>query len=91
VSNVSHGASIITTESIICVEELDLKAYYSDRFVLPLHAGHRFPIEKYRLLRQRIVEAALIAPDELQESPAATDAEILRVLATIQFALRSVG
>ena len=35
-----------------------MKAYYSDRFVLPLPAGHRFPMQKYRLLRER-VEAEL--------------------------------
>lgn len=31
-----------------------LKAYYSDRFVLPLPAGHRFPMQKYRLLRDLV-------------------------------------
>lgn len=30
-----------------------LKAFYSDHFVLPLPAGHRFPMQKYRLLRER--------------------------------------
>ncbi|WPX33547.1 histone deacetylase [Actimicrobium sp. CCC2.4] len=36
-----------------------LKAFYSDHFVLPLPAGHRFPMQKYRLLRER---AASVAP-----------------------------
>ena len=36
-----------------------LKAFYSDHFVLPLPAGHRFPMQKYRLLRER---AAGVAP-----------------------------
>ena len=31
-----------------------MKAFYSDRFVLPLPDGHRFPMTKYRLLRERI-------------------------------------
>lgn len=31
-----------------------MKAFYSDRFVLPLPVGHRFPMDKYRLLRERI-------------------------------------
>jgi acetoin utilization deacetylase AcuC-like enzyme len=31
-----------------------VKAFYSDRFVLPLPDGHRFPMTKYRLLRERI-------------------------------------
>lgn len=48
-----------------------LKAFYSDRFVLPLPAGHRFPMQKYRMLREA-VSAAL--PDVVfEEAPAATD------------------
>ena len=31
-----------------------MKAFSSDRFVLPLPEGHRFPMAKYRLLRERI-------------------------------------
>ena len=31
-----------------------MKAFYSDHFVLPLPAGHRFPMPKYRLLRDRL-------------------------------------
>jgi len=35
-----------------------MKAIHSDRFEPPLPAGHRFPMDKYRLLRER-VEAGL--------------------------------
>ena len=31
-----------------------MRAFYSDQFVLPLPAGHRFPMAKYRLLRERL-------------------------------------
>lgn len=31
-----------------------MQAFYADHFVLPLPAGHRFPMPKYRLLRERI-------------------------------------
>ena len=31
-----------------------MHAYYCDHFVLPLPPNHRFPMEKYRLLRQRV-------------------------------------
>lgn len=49
-------------------------AYYSDHYVLPLPPGHRFPLEKYRLLRDRV---ALELPRvRLQEAPAASDAEL---------------
>jgi len=48
-----------------------VKAYYSDHFVLPLPAGHRFPMAKYRLLRERI--AAELPGIDLQVPEAATD------------------
>lgn len=31
-----------------------MRAFYSDQFVLPLPGGHRFPMAKYRLLRDRL-------------------------------------
>ena len=33
-----------------------MRAYYSDQFVLPLPPGHRFPMAKYRLLRDRLAQ-----------------------------------
>lgn len=53
-----------------------MHAYSSDRFVLPLPPGHRFPMAKYRLLREA-VEAAGVAT--LAGAPAATDEQLLRV------------
>jgi acetoin utilization deacetylase AcuC-like enzyme len=50
-----------------------MQAFHSDHFVLPLPDGHRFPMQKYRLLR----EAAEAEPGlRLQEAPAATDGEL---------------
>lgn len=44
-----------------------MRAYYSDRYVLPLPEGHRFPMAKYRLLRERVAtelpEVKLREPD----------------------------
>jgi acetoin utilization deacetylase AcuC-like enzyme len=34
--------------------QLSVDVFYSDVFVLPLPAGHRFPMDKYRLLRERV-------------------------------------
>jgi acetoin utilization deacetylase AcuC-like enzyme len=56
-----------------------VKAFYCDHFVLPLPDGHRFPMEKYRLLRERVLETGLVAPEDLRVPHAATDEEILRV------------
>ena len=51
-----------------------MQAYYSDHFVLPLPEGHRFPMAKYRLLRDRV--AAALPGVRLMEAPAATDGEL---------------
>ena len=55
-----------------------VKAFYCDHFVLPLPDGHRFPMEKYSLLRERVLAAGVVAPEDLIVPPAATDEEILR-------------
>lgn len=51
-------------------------AWYADHFVLPLPETHRFPMDKYRRLRERV--AAELPDIVLCEPPAATDAELLR-------------
>ena len=51
--------------------------YYSDQFVLPLPDGHRFPMAKYRMLRDRI--AAELPAIALHEAPAATEGELALV------------
>jgi acetoin utilization deacetylase AcuC-like enzyme len=56
-----------------------MKAFYHDHFALPLPPGHRFPLAKYRQLRQRAVDEGVLSPDQLQVSPPATDSQLLRV------------
>jgi len=51
-----------------------LKAFYTDHFVLPLPAGHRFPMEKYSRLRDLVSDLNGV---ELIEAPAASDTQIL--------------
>jgi acetoin utilization deacetylase AcuC-like enzyme len=54
-----------------------MRAFYSDQFVLPLPAGHRFPMAKYRLLRERL---ALEVPDvTLAAAEPASDGELALV------------
>ena len=43
-----------------------MQIFYCDQFVLPLPEDHRFPIAKYALLRQRILDTGLVEKDELQ-------------------------
>lgn len=51
-----------------------MQAFYADHFVLPLPAGHRFPMEKYRLLRDRI--AAELPQVRLAEALPASRGEL---------------
>jgi acetoin utilization deacetylase AcuC-like enzyme len=55
-----------------------MNIFYSDTFVLPLPEGHRFPMEKYAMLRQRVVDSGIVVPHSLQVPPAATDELLLR-------------
>ncbi len=55
-----------------------MKVFYSDHFVLPLPEGHRFPMTKYSILRERIAGSSVCGPNELREPEAVTDEEILR-------------
>lgn len=51
-----------------------VQAFHSDHFVLPLPEGHRFPMLKYRMLRDRV--AAELPEIETAEAPAAVDSEL---------------
>jgi acetoin utilization deacetylase AcuC-like enzyme len=50
-----------------------MKIFYTDHFVLPLPEGHRFPMQKYALLREAV---QTLVPNFLFEAPAATDDEL---------------
>jgi len=56
-----------------------LHAWTSARYVVPLPPGHRFPIEKYERLRQRVLAEALVPPTHLHEPPRATVEQLQRV------------
>ncbi|MBY0230467.1 MAG: histone deacetylase [Gemmataceae bacterium] len=56
-----------------------MKAFVTDMFALPLPAGHRFPADKYRLLRERVDASMLFRPGDLAIPRAATDEQLLRV------------
>jgi acetoin utilization deacetylase AcuC-like enzyme len=55
-----------------------VKVFYSDHFVLPLPEGHRFPMSKYAMLRERVATDGICDPGELRTPRAVTDEEILR-------------
>src|SRR5438309_940351 len=51
-----------------------MQVFYATQFVLPLPPGHRFPMAKYQLLRERL--AAELPALELTHAAAATDGEL---------------
>ena len=53
-----------------------MKVYFTDHFSLPLPPGHRFPIQKYARLRERVAASGL---GELLEPMAVMDEQILLV------------
>ncbi|MEM9412141.1 MAG: histone deacetylase [Planctomycetota bacterium] len=56
-----------------------MKLYYSDHFPLPLPDGHRFPMSKYTLLRERILNTDLSQKCALLTPLAATDQQLTLV------------
>lgn len=51
--------------------------FYTDHFELPLPEKHRFPMAKYRLLREAVQSELARRPGQLQVPDAATDAELV--------------
>ena len=56
-----------------------MKAYYCDHFVLPLPQDHRFPMAKYRLLRERVMTEGIIDSADLREAMPASWADLALV------------
>lgn len=55
-----------------------MKLHYADHFVLPLPPGHRFPMDKYARLRERLQHSQQFDEDDFIVPPATADNEILQ-------------
>ncbi|MCA2997926.1 MAG: histone deacetylase [Rhodocyclaceae bacterium] len=55
-----------------------MKLYYADEFVLPLPAGHRFPMQKYRMLREYLMASGVAAVGDFIVPRATTFTELCR-------------
>lgn len=56
-----------------------LHLWSSSRYVIPLPPGHRFPIEKYALLRERVIAEGLVPAGQVHDPARATRESLLRV------------
>jgi acetoin utilization deacetylase AcuC-like enzyme len=54
-----------------------LQAFYADHFVLPLPSGHRFPMDKYQRLRDRVARELPLV--RMGVAPRASDGELALV------------
>ena len=55
-----------------------MRLFYTDVFVLPLPAGHRFPMEKYSRLRERLLASGEFTPADFHLPHSASDEELGR-------------
>lgn len=56
-----------------------MKLYSTDLFVLPLPDGHRFPMQRYRLLRERLQNSGCFRSEDFCIPPAATPQQLALV------------
>lgn len=61
-----------------------LHCWTSARYTIPLPSGHRFPIEKYAMVRDAVVASGLVRPGELHE-PARASVDALRLVHTERY------
>ena len=54
-----------------------MRLFYTDEFELPLPEGSKFPLGKYRLLRERLMQCGLANEHNLFVPEAATDAQLM--------------
>ncbi len=53
-----------------------MKIFYSDLYELPLPEDHRFPIKKYKMLRNYLIQEKIIESNQLCESPLANHGDL---------------
>lgn len=60
-------------------EPRPLRVFVTDHHVVPLPDGHRFPMGKYRLLRETLQREAVLPAEAFEDAPLVDDAALLRV------------
>lgn len=69
---------------------MPLTVWSSARYGFPLPPGHRFPVEKYALLRERVVTEGIVAAERVLDPAAASD-DVLRLVHTKDYVERFTG
>ena len=58
---------------------MSFTVWSSAKYTFPLPEGHRFPVAKYAMLRERVVSEGIVAADHVLDPAAATDDDLLLV------------
>jgi acetoin utilization deacetylase AcuC-like enzyme len=66
---------------------MPLTVWSSARYTFPLPDGHRFPVEKYAMLRARVIAEGVVPAERVLDPDGATD-EILRLAHTARYVER---
>ncbi|MBI4853660.1 MAG: histone deacetylase [Acidobacteria bacterium] len=61
-----------------------MKVFYTDKYIVELPDGHRFPMNKYRLVRESLLEKGILAIQELYE-PEIVSPEIVTLAHTRKY------
>lgn len=69
---------------------MPLTVWSSAHYTFPLPEGHRFPIAKYAMLRDRVIAEGVVATERVLDPGAATD-EMLRLVHTADYVERFVA
>ena len=56
-----------------------MKIFYYDQHTFPLPEGHRFPVAKYGMLRQRVIAAQVVPAENLLTPTLVSDVDLQRV------------
>ena len=63
---------------------MPLTVWSSAHYTFPLPEGHRFPVAKYAMLRERVIAEGIVAPERVLDPGGATDDE-LRLVHTPEY------
>ena len=56
-----------------------MRVFHSDHYAVPLPRGHRFPMPKYRMLREALLETSVLAEEELHPAEPVEVEPLMRV------------
>lgn len=57
---------------------IDKTFYYTDHIHVPLPAGHRFPMQKYKMLREKLLQENVVIESQLFPAEKVRDEDLLR-------------